>query len=67
MQHTKERQAAGIKVAKKQGIYAGRKAGTMKADPKRARALRKQGMKDKEIAKALGIGVSTVYRYLTLA
>ncbi|HNP30988.1 MAG TPA: helix-turn-helix domain-containing protein [Nitrospirales bacterium] len=59
MQHTKERQAAGIKVARKKSIYAGRKA-----DPKRARAFRQQGMTDREIAKALGIGVSTVYRYL---
>ncbi|MBA3613852.1 MAG: helix-turn-helix domain-containing protein [Nitrospirales bacterium] len=57
-------------MAKEQGIYAGRKActiGTMKADPKRVRALRKQGMTDKVIAKALGVGVSSVYRCLTLA
>lgn len=67
LQHTKERQAAGIKVAKKKGIYAGRKAGTMKADPKRARALRKQGMTDKEIANALNVSKSSVYRYLTLS
>ena len=63
LQHTKERQAAGIKVAKKKGIYAGRKAGTMKANPKRARVLRKQGLTDSEIANALGVSKSTVYRY----
>ena len=67
LQHTKERQAAGIKVAKKKGIYAGRKAGTMKANPQRARALRKQGMTDTEIANALKVSKSSVYRYLTLA
>lgn len=67
LQYTKERQAAGIKVAKKKGIYAGRKAGTMKANPQRARALRKQGMTDTEIANALKVSKSSVYRYLTLA
>ena len=67
LQHTKERQAAVIKVAKKKGIYAGRKAGTMKANPQRARALRKQGMTDTEIANALKVSKSSVYRYLTLA
>ncbi|GJL60309.1 MAG: hypothetical protein NPIRA03_31660 [Nitrospirales bacterium] len=67
MQHTKERQVAGIKVAKKKGIYAGRKAGTMKANPQRARALRKQGMTDTEIANALKVSKSSVYRYLNLA
>ncbi len=64
LQHTKERQAAGIKVAKKKGIYAGRKLGTMKAKPARAKALRKQGMTDTEIANALDVSKSTVYRYL---
>jgi len=64
LQHTRERQAAGIKVAKKKNIYAGRKAGTLKADPKRARVLRAQGMTDKEIANALDVSIPTVYRYL---
>ena len=64
LQYTKERQAAGIKVAKKKGVYTGRRAGTRKASPQRAKALRKQGMTDKEIANALDVSVSTVYRYL---
>jgi len=64
LQHTRERQTAGIKVAKKKGVYAGRKAGTLKAKPERAKALRKKGMTDREIASALEVGVSTVYRYL---
>ncbi len=64
LQHTKERQAAGIKVAKKKGIYAGRKPGTKKAKPARAKALRKQDMTDTEIANALDVSKSTVYRYL---
>ena len=65
-QHTKEQQAAVIKIPKKRGIYVGRKAGTMKANPKPAKRLRQQGMTDTEIAKALGVSKTTVYRYLTL-
>ena len=67
LQHTKERQAAGIKVAKKKGIYAGRQAGTMKANLKRARALHQPGMTDTEIANALKVSKSSVYRYLNLS
>jgi DNA invertase Pin-like site-specific DNA recombinase len=64
LQHTRERQAAGIRVAKKNGVYAGRKVGTFKANPDRAKALRKKGLTDREIASALGVSQSTVYRYL---
>jgi DNA invertase Pin-like site-specific DNA recombinase len=49
-----ERQAAGIRVAKQRGAYRGRKAGTTKANPARARALHDQGLTVAEIAKALG-------------
>ena len=44
LQHAKERQAAGIAVAKQRGVYTGRRQGTTKAAPARARALRKQGL-----------------------
>jgi DNA invertase Pin-like site-specific DNA recombinase len=35
--HVKERQAIGIALAKKRGVFTGRKPGTTKADPSRAR------------------------------
>lgn len=62
-----ERQAAGIKAAKRRGIYLGRRAGTTKAKPKRALALRERGLNDSEIATALGTSVRTVQRYLRQA
>lgn len=49
-----ERQAAGIEVAKRKGIYKGRKAGTTKAEPNRAKELRAKGLKVSEIAQAMG-------------
>ena len=59
-----ERQAAGIKAAKRRGIYIGRKSGTTKATPKRALELRGKGLKDSEISTALGVSIRTVQRYL---
>ena len=64
LQHSKERQAIGIALAKKRGAYVGRKPGTTKAAPARARALRSQGLKVAEIAAALGIKQRSVYNYL---
>src|SRR5215831_7146932 len=64
LQHAKERQAAGIAVAKQRGMYKGRRQGTTKAVPARARTLRKQGLTVLEIAKALGVKERTVYYYL---
>jgi DNA invertase Pin-like site-specific DNA recombinase len=64
LQHAKERQAIGIALAKKRGVYTGRRAGTTKAAPSRARALKKQGLTIVEIAKALGVKERTVYHYL---
>jgi DNA invertase Pin-like site-specific DNA recombinase len=64
LQHAKERQAAGIAVAKQRGVYTGRQQGTTKAAPARARALRKQGLTVLEIANALGVKKRTVYYYL---
>lgn len=63
--HIKERQAAGIAVAKEKGTYIGRKTGTTKAKPERAKALKKQGLKNVEIAKALDVSPRTVANYLT--
>ena len=63
-QHIKERQAAGIALAKANGLYKGRKQGTTKAKPERARALYAQGLTPQEIANALHVSKRTVFRYL---
>lgn len=64
-ERSRERQAAGIEAAKKRGVYRGRKAGTLKADPARARALKKQGMRSKDIMEQLGIrSRATLAKYL---
>jgi DNA invertase Pin-like site-specific DNA recombinase len=64
LQHSKERQAIGIALAKKRGVYTGRRQGTTKATPARARALRKQKLTVAEIALALGVKERSVYNYL---
>ena len=58
----RERQAAGIAVAKRRGKYKGRKAGATKIDPARIIELRGRGMKDIEIAKVLGVSRQTIWR-----
>ncbi len=63
-QTRRERQAAGIAVAKRNGVYQGRKAGSRKADAARALALRSKGLNDTEIATALRVARRTVQRYL---
>ena len=64
LQHAKERQAAGIALAKQRGVYTGRRQGTTKAAPTRARTLCAQGLTVLEIAQALGVKERTVYSYL---
>ena len=63
-QHIKERQAAGIAVAKAKGIYTGRKKNTTKAKPERAKTLKEQGLTHAEIAQALNVTIRTVGNYL---
>lgn len=63
-QTRRERQAAGIAAARERGLYQGRKAGTTKARPARARQLREQGHSVEEIANALKISKRTALRYL---
>jgi DNA invertase Pin-like site-specific DNA recombinase len=62
-EYRRERQAAGISVARRRGVYHGRKKGTTKAKPARARQLRDQGLSVCEIANALAVSPRTVFRY----
>ena len=66
LEYRQQRQMAGVEVAKKRGIYKGRKLGTTKAKPARAQVLRDQGLKIGEIANALGTSTRTVQRYLRI-
>jgi DNA invertase Pin-like site-specific DNA recombinase len=66
-QNRRERQAAGIAVAKANGVYKGRAPGTTKAAPSRALALREKGLSIGEIATALGVSQNTVFVYLRRA
>ena len=52
-------------MAKKRGVYTGRKPGMTKAAPARARALRKQKLTIPEIAHTLGVKERTIYNYLS--
>jgi len=63
-EYRRERQAAGIAVAKERGVYCGRQRGTTKALPRRARELRGRGLTVLEIAAALGVSRRTAFRYL---
>jgi DNA invertase Pin-like site-specific DNA recombinase len=65
LEFRRERQAAGIAVAKKKGIYRGRASGTFKSDPDRARELKAKGLHASEIATALGVSQRTVFRYFS--
>ena len=64
LEYRQERQAAGIRVAKKRGVYQGRAKGTTKANPTRALELRDRGLTASEIANALDVSSRTVFRYL---
>ncbi len=63
----KERQAAGIRVAKRRGVYHGRVNGSTKARPGRARELSRKGLSVPEIASAMQVSERTVFRYLARA
>jgi DNA invertase Pin-like site-specific DNA recombinase len=67
LEYRRERQAAGIAVAKRRGVYHGRQKGTTKGKPARARQLRDQGLSVSEIAHALAVSDRTVFRYLAEA
>lgn len=63
-ENIRERQAAGIALAKERGVYSGRRRGTTKGNPERARELESRGLEPEEIARALGVSLRTVSRYL---
>ena len=63
----RERQRAGIAVAKTKGVYKGRKPGTLKGDSRRAAELKAKGLSEVEVASALNVSVRTVQRYLSKA
>ena len=65
IEYRKERQAAGIRVARKEGVYTGRQKGTTKSKPERTRALKNQGLTVAEIANAMAVSKRTVFRYLS--
>ena len=64
LEYRRERQMAGIEVARKKGKFTGRQKGTTKAKPQRAMELKEQGLTVVEIATAMGTSVRTVWRYL---
>jgi DNA invertase Pin-like site-specific DNA recombinase len=63
-EYRRERQAVGIHMARKNGLYKGRQKGTTKAEPARAKALHNQGLMVAEIANAMAVSKRTVFRYL---
>jgi DNA invertase Pin-like site-specific DNA recombinase len=64
LEYRRERQQAGIAVAKKKGVYTGRRKGTTKRKPQRAVELKTKGLSAGEIATALGVSERTVFRYI---
>jgi DNA invertase Pin-like site-specific DNA recombinase len=64
LEFRRERQAAGIEVAKKRGVYRGRAKGTHKGSPERAKELRAKGLRLDEIGAAMEVSARTVARYL---
>ena len=62
----RERQRVGIEAARERGVYRGRRKGTFKATPARARELLAKGMQTAEIARALGVSRRTVERYVSV-
>jgi DNA invertase Pin-like site-specific DNA recombinase len=67
LEYRRERQAAGIALAKRKGVYKGRRSGTTKAEPARAQELHAHGLTIPEIANAMAVSERTVFRYLNEA
>ncbi len=62
----KARQAAGIAAARERGVYGGRKPGTTKGKPERAKELKAKGLTRAEIAASMDTSTRTVTRYLAM-
>jgi hypothetical protein len=60
------RQAAGIALAKKRGVYKGRKKGTTKLKPEKVLEMR-ETLKPRQIAKLMDVTPKTVYNTLKCA
>ncbi len=60
----RERQAAGIAIAKQSGKYLGRKPGSVKSEPAKAKRLVERGVSVTDVAARLGVSRQTIYRYL---
>ena len=60
----KERQMEGIALAKKRGVYKGRKAVLSQAQVENIKARIAQGDKKSDIARDFGISRETLYQYL---
>ncbi len=65
LEFRRERQAAGIEVAKKKGAFKGRQKGTTKGKLERAKEMLAKDWKPAEIAQALGVSRRTVFRYVS--
>ena len=64
-EHIRERQATGIAAAKARGKrWGGRKPGSRKVDPRKVREVAERGLRQIDIARALGIHRHTVARVL---
>lgn len=63
----RDRQKAGIALARQKGVYLGRQKGTTKGKPERVAELRAMGLTVAEIATAAGVTTRTVHRYLKQA
>ena len=61
---SRERQMAGIAIAKENGVYKGRKPSLNEAEKKELNALALAGTKKTAIAKHFGISRQTLYSYL---
>lgn len=60
----RERQREGIEVAKKRGVYKGRKSTFTNEQISEIRRRAKAGESKASIARDLGIGRTSLYRYL---
>ena len=66
LEYRRERQAAGIRLAKRRGLYRGRK-GDDQGVPSARTGTTSRGLTAAEIASALDVSLRTVFRYFAAA